>query len=44
MARWLAFASLLIGLAASVGCSRPGDTAKNSELDRPKPADAAKNK
>jgi hypothetical protein len=40
---WLTRAALLIGLAACIGCARAGDSEKNKDLDRPKPADAVKN-
>jgi hypothetical protein len=43
MRRWLTCTALLIALAGCIGCSRPGDSEKNKDLDRPKPAEPAKN-
>ncbi len=42
MSRWFTCAALLIALVA--GCARSGDTNKNKDLDRPKPAEAGKDK
>jgi hypothetical protein len=35
---------LFVGLAACLGCNRDGDKGKNSEKDRPTPADVKKAK
>ena len=42
MRQWLAFFVLLMSLVTTIGCSRGGPTDKNSNLDRPKPAEPAK--
>ena len=42
MRQWLAFAVLLMGLVTIIGLLRGGATDKNSNLDRPKPAEPAK--
>jgi len=43
MRRWLTYAALIFSLVAFIGCSRGGDSEKNKDLDRPKPAQAPKN-
>jgi hypothetical protein len=43
MRRYLTYAALLIGLISCMGCSRGGDSEKNKDLDRPKPAERGKN-
>jgi hypothetical protein len=42
MRRYLTCVALLIGLVSVIGCSRGGETDKNKDQDRPKPAEAPK--
>ena len=42
--RWMNFVVLLLGLALLSGCRSETDKGKNSNKDRPKPAEMLKNK
>jgi hypothetical protein len=44
MLRWALFIVLAAGLIASTGCNREAEKDKNKNLDRPKPAEPAKDK
>ncbi|HEY1380100.1 MAG TPA: hypothetical protein VGF55_25070 [Gemmataceae bacterium] len=44
MRRWVTCVLLLTGVVLAAGCSREGEKDKNKDLDRPKPAEAGKEK